>query len=49
MSVVGSDILRVTGILKFKGQAQPTLVHGVQHIFHQPVFLTGSRAAKAPA
>jgi len=37
MSFVGSNILRVKGILNVEGQEQPIVVHGVQHIFHPPV------------
>lgn len=39
MSLVGSHILRVKGILNIEGKAQPVVVHGVQHIFHPPVTL----------
>ncbi len=39
MSFVGSRILRVKGILNVEGNAQPVVVHGVQHIFHPPVTL----------
>ena len=39
MSFVGSRILRVKGILNVQGNAQPVVVHGVQHIFHPPVTL----------
>lgn len=39
MSFVGNDILRVKGILNVEGNAQPVVVHGVQHIFHPPVTL----------
>ncbi len=39
MSFVGSRILRVKGILNIEGNAQPVVVHGVQHIFHPPVTL----------
>lgn len=37
MSFVGSNILRVKGILNVEGSEQPIVVHGVQHIFHPPV------------
>lgn len=37
MSFVGSNILRVKGILNIEGSEQPIVVHGVQHIFHPPV------------
>ena len=39
MSFVGSNILRVKGILNVQGQDQPMVVHGVQHVFHPPVSL----------
>lgn len=39
MSLVGSSILRVKGILNVEGQSLPMVVHGVQHIFHPPVVL----------
>lgn len=39
MSLVGSSILRVKGILNVEGQSLPMVVHGVQHIFHPPVGL----------
>jgi len=37
MRFVGSNILRVKGILNIEGSEQPIVVHGVQHIFHPPV------------
>lgn len=37
MDFVGSDILRVKGILNVEGKTQPLVVHGVQHIFQPPV------------
>ncbi|QEM82254.1 CobW family GTP-binding protein [Halomonas binhaiensis] len=39
MSFVGSNILRVKGILNIAGREQPLVVHGVQHIFYPPVTL----------
>ena len=39
MAFVGSNILRVKGILNVEGQDQPVIVHGVQHIFHPPTTL----------
>lgn len=30
----GPNILRIKGILNLKGEALPTVIHGVQHIFH---------------
>jgi G3E family GTPase len=37
MSLLGSNILRVKGILNLQGHDRPTVLHGVQHIFHPPV------------
>ncbi len=37
MAFVGSNILRVKGILNVEGHEGPIIVHGVQHIFHPPV------------
>jgi G3E family GTPase len=39
MSFVGSNILRVKGILNVEGYPLPVVIHGVQHIFHPPVTL----------
>jgi G3E family GTPase len=39
MSFVGSDILRVKGILNVEGHTLPVVIHGVQHVFHPPVTL----------
>jgi G3E family GTPase len=39
MSFVGSQILRVKGILNVEGNNQPIVIQGVQHIFHPPVTL----------
>ena len=39
MDFAGSRILRVKGILNVEGNAQPVVLHGVQHIFHPPVNL----------
>lgn len=39
MDFVGRDILRVKGLLNIEGNAQPVVIHGVQHIFHPPVSL----------
>lgn len=30
----GPNILRIKGILNLKGEELPTVIHGVQHIFH---------------
>lgn len=39
MSLVGSEILRVKGIVNVEGHATPLVIHGVQHIFHPPMHL----------
>lgn len=39
MAFIGSNILRVKGILNIEGPDQPDVIHGVQHIFHPPVSL----------
>lgn len=39
MMFKGPDILRVKGIVNLKGEAKPIVIHGVQHIFHPPVWL----------
>jgi G3E family GTPase len=35
----GDSLLRVKGIANIAGEKGPLVVHGVQHVFHQPVFL----------
>ncbi|CAH2604116.1 GTP-binding protein [Rhodovastum atsumiense] len=35
----GENLLRVKGILNLEGQARPVAIHGVQHLFHEPVLL----------
>ncbi|MCT2399901.1 CobW family GTP-binding protein [Novosphingobium mangrovi (ex Huang et al. 2023)] len=35
----GADILRVKGIVNLEGEANPVVIHGVQHVFHPPVIL----------
>ena len=35
----GENIMRVKGVLDLKGVAQPTVVHGVQHLLHPPIHL----------
>ena len=35
----GEDVLRIKGILNLQGQDRPLVVHGVQHVFHEPVLL----------
>lgn len=39
--VHGDKLLRVKGILNLEGEAQPVVVHGVQHVFHSPARLSG--------
>ncbi|OLU22377.1 GTP-binding protein [Pseudomonas sp. PA15(2017)] len=39
MSVAGSHILRVKGIVNIQGRERPVVLHSVQHIFHPPVWL----------
>jgi len=35
----GENLLRVKGILNLVGQDRPVVIHGVQHMFHEPVLL----------
>jgi G3E family GTPase len=35
----GENLLRVKGILNLEGQSRPVAIHGVQHLFHEPVLL----------
>lgn len=35
----GDDVLRIKGILNLEGQDRPMVVHGVQHVFHEPLLL----------
>jgi G3E family GTPase len=35
----GENLLRVKGILNLVGQDRPVVIHGVQHLFHEPVLL----------
>ena len=35
----GESLLRVKGILNLVGQTRPVAIHGVQHLFHEPVLL----------
>ncbi|GAA5231948.1 GTP-binding protein [Verticiella sediminum] len=39
LGFVGSNILRIKGILNIEGSAGPVAIHGVQHIFHPPTTL----------
>jgi G3E family GTPase len=35
----GEALLRIKGILNLVGQDRPLVVHGVQHVFHEPILL----------
>jgi G3E family GTPase len=35
----GESLLRVKGVLNLVGQDRPVAIHGVQHLFHEPVLL----------
>jgi len=35
----GEQLLRIKGILNLEGDDMPTVIHGVQHVFHPPVLL----------
>jgi G3E family GTPase len=37
----GRNVLRVKGILNLSGSPCPVAIHGVQHLVHPPVHLTG--------
>ena len=37
----GEDLLRVKGILNLSGEPAPVAIHGVHHVFHPPVLLSG--------
>ncbi|MBR0840197.1 GTP-binding protein [Bradyrhizobium liaoningense] len=37
----GEDLLRVKGILNLLGEPAPIVIHGVHHVFHSPVALSG--------
>jgi G3E family GTPase len=39
LSLKGGDMLRIKGILNLAGSSRPTVIHGVQHIFHPTVEL----------
>ena len=39
LGIKGPDILRVKGIVNLLDRTGPTVIHGVQHIFHPPVEL----------
>ncbi len=35
----GDHLLRIKGIVNIKGETQPIAIHGIQHLFHNPVRL----------
>jgi G3E family GTPase len=35
----GESLLRIKGILNLVGQDRPLVVHGVEHVFHEPILL----------
>ena len=35
----GESLLRIKGLLNLAGQDRPLVIHGVQHVFHEPVLL----------
>ncbi|WP_406566285.1 CobW family GTP-binding protein [Acidisoma cellulosilyticum] len=35
----GESLLRIKGVLNLAGQDRPVVIHGVQHIFHEPALL----------
>jgi len=39
LAMMGQDMLRIKGVLSLRGEEQPLVIHGVQHIFHPPVRL----------
>jgi len=39
MEFRGEDLLRVKGIINVAGMDRPMVIHGVQHVFHQPEIL----------
>jgi G3E family GTPase len=43
----GESLLRVKGILNLVGQDRPVAIHGVQHLFHEPVLLDAWPAGDA--
>jgi G3E family GTPase len=38
-AIPGESLLRIKGILNLVGQDRPFVVHGVQHVFHEPILL----------
>ncbi len=41
ITLYGSNLLRIKGLLNIEGDEKPIVIHGVQHIFHPPVMLEG--------
>ncbi len=39
LAVKGPDLLRLKAIVNLQGEDQPVVIHGVQHVFHPPIFL----------
>ena len=39
ISTQGESLLRVKGLLNLAGQDRPLVIHGVQHVFHEPMLL----------
>jgi G3E family GTPase len=37
----GESLLRIKGLLNLVGQDRPLVIHGVQHVFHEPTLLHG--------
>jgi G3E family GTPase len=42
----GPDLLRMKGIVRVVGEAGPVVVQGAQHVFHEPVRLSGTASAE---
>lgn len=36
MGLLGDNILRIKGLVNLQGHSGPTVIHGVQHVFHPP-------------
>lgn len=39
ISTQGENLLRIKGLLNLAGQDRPLVIHGVQHVFHEPMLL----------
>ena len=39
ISTQGESLLRIKGLLNLAGQDRPLVIHGVQHVFHEPMLL----------